>query len=185
MIQCRRSFYFFLAFVGSAGSFSCTGSNNTAPTSGTQTSYFSLQDYFLREADRLSRSAPKVDKTVSRNGASESKRVQIDDWKNELALFIDSDINKPAWQKSYRIDSTKHSLVYTCVDPELRTQKITIEKHENGKVKHIAIINQSGNMLYQTAEQLNYYPDSLYQINKQQLVRFIGDSRYSINGMLR
>ncbi len=163
---------------------SCTGSD-TKPVSGAANPYFSLEDFFLNEANRLTKLVTAVEKTVSRNGTSEKKRVQIDDWKNELALFIDSDINKPAWQNSYRIDSTEYSLSYTSVDPELRTQKITIDKYESGLVKHIAIINRAGNMLYQTAEQLDYYPDSLYQINKQQQVRFIGDSQYSVRGILK
>jgi len=146
--------------------------------------YFSLEDFFLSETSRLAKLAPIVEKKVSRNGDSEEKRVQIDDWKNELALFIDSDINKPAWRNSYRIDSTERSLSYISIDPELRTQKITIDKYESGSVRHIAITNRAGNMLYQTAEKLDYYPDSLYQISKQQQVRFIGDSQYSISGHL-
>src|SRR5690606_26910907 len=173
-----------LAFIWLIGNLSCTSSDN-ASLPKKANPYFSLKDFFVNETSRLVKLAPVVEKTVSRNGASEKKQVQIDNWKNELALFIDSDINKPAWQNSYRIDSTEHSLRYTCIDPELRTQKITIDKYESGLVRHIAITNRAGNMLYQTAEQLDYYPDSLYQISKQQQVRFIGDSQYSISGRLK
>lgn len=187
MVRQKRLFHIpiFLALLGLIGSSSCTPSNNAKPISGTATPYFSLQDYFLRETDRLTTSAPMVDKTVSRNGISEKKRVQIDDWKNELALFIDADINKPAWRNSYRIDTAKRSLIYTSVDPQLRTQKITIERQQSGKVTHITIHNRTGNMLYQTAEQLDYYPDSLYRINKRQQIRFIGDSQYLVMGALQ
>jgi len=184
MVQRNRLFYTALLFVGLIGGASCTSSDSTEPASGTVHSYFSLEAFFLAEANRLAKLAPTVSKTVSRNGAPENKRVQIEDWKNELALFISSDINKPAWQNSYRVDSTAGSLVYTSIDPELRTQKITIDKHPNGNIKHIAILNRAGNMLYKTIEQLDYYPDSLYQIDKQQQVRVIGDSQYLIKGSL-
>lgn len=163
---------------------SCT-SSDTKPVSGSVDSYFSLEDFFLNETNRLTKLARSVDKTVSRNGRNEKRHVKIDDWKSELALFIDSDINKPAWQNSYRIDSTDRSVIYTSTDPKLRTQKIIIEKQESGKVTHIAIDNRTGNMLYQTAEQLDYYPDSLYRISKRQQIRFIGNSQYLIIGVLK
>lgn len=185
MVRQNRLFYPCLVFFWSVGFFSCTDSDTTPAPSTAGGPYFSLEDFFLNETSRLTSQALTVDKTVSRNSMSETKRVQISDWKNELALFIDSDINKPAWRGSYRIDSTGYSVAYSSIDPELRTQKITIEKQGDGKVKHIAIINHTGNMLYQTDEQLDYYPDSLYQINKQQRVRFLGDSRYSISGLLQ
>lgn len=180
MIQRNRLFRISLVLFWLTGSFSCS-SSNTQQAADTTNAYFSLEAFFTSEIDRLTALAPTLNKTVSRNGVSEKKEVQIENWENELALFIDSDINKPAWQKSYRIDSTERSVVYKSIDPELRTQKITIDKNENGLIKHIAISNHTSNMLYQTAEQLDYYPDSLYRINKQQQVRFIGNSRYTIN----
>lgn len=186
MARRYRLFHTGVVFIGLIGNFSCADSA-TAPVSDKSkvNPYFSLEDFFIGETSRLTKLVSAVEKKVSRNGISEEKHVQIDDWKNELALFIDSDINKPAWQTSYRIDSTRLSLSYTSIDPELRTQKITIDKYESGQVKHIAITNRVSNMLYQTTEQLDYYPDSLYQINKQQQVRFIGNSQYLISGHLK
>ena len=183
MIQCNRLFRVSLFFFSSIGILACDGPA-TQPTTVSTNRYFSLEDFFLDEIERLTRSATIVDKTVSRNGVSEQKHIQIEDWKSELALFMDSDINKPAWQNSYRIDSTEYSLTYTSTDPELRTQRITINKNKNGLIKHIAIKNHTNNMLYQTAEQLDYYPDSVYLITKQQQVRFIGDNEYVIQGRL-
>jgi len=179
------AFHIHLAFLGLIGCCACTGPDNTPASSAMASSYFSLEEFFRSEATRLTKLAPTVEKTVSRNGMSEGKSVQINDWKNELALFMDSDINKPAWQNSYRVDSTDRLLTYTSTDPGLRTQKISIEKDENEKVKHIAVFNHASNMLYQTEEHLDYYPDSLYQIHKQQQVRLIGESQYSIRGVLQ
>ncbi|WP_257670621.1 hypothetical protein [Parapedobacter tibetensis] len=144
--------------------------------------YFSLEDYFQQEASRLQQLAPSISKMVSKNGETESHDIQIDNWESELALFIDSDINKAAWQSSYKIDSTMTSLVYTSLDPELRTEQITVEKGDDGTIKHIGVSNRIKNMLYQTDEQLDYYPDSLYRITKQQHVRIIGESNYLVAG---
>ncbi len=145
--------------------------------------YFSLENYFQQEASRLQQHAPQVFKTVTKDGSTEQRNIQIADWNNELALFIDSDINKADWRNSYKIDSTQTSVLYTSLDRSLRTKKITIEKYaDNGVVKYIGVTNQTRNMLYQTDEQLDYYPDSLYRISKRQSVRIIGESNYTITG---
>ncbi|MFC3196294.1 hypothetical protein ACFOET_01580 [Parapedobacter deserti] len=154
------------------------------PASAT-TPYFSLEGYFNSEAARMQREAPVIDKVVSKGGQPEHRTIQINNWHKELALFTESDINKPAWRASYRVDSTASTLTYTSLDPKLRTARITVEKRPDGTVKHIAVVNRVSNMLYQTEEQLDYYPDSVYRINKQQQVRFIGESRYMVSGTIQ
>lgn len=144
--------------------------------------YFSLADYFSQEATRLQQLNPAIVKTVAKNGEQERKEIHVIDWQKELALFIDADINKPAWQNSYRADSTETSVTYKSIDPKLRTAEITVETQEDGSIKHIHIVNKVSNMLYQTDEALDYYPDSLYRITKQQHVWVMGDSDYTVTG---
>lgn len=163
------------------GASSCNEPNN-APVAGPAAPYFSLADYFNQEATRLQQLNPDMVKTVAKNGEQESKEVRIMDWKEEFALFIDADINKPAWQSSYQVDSTETSVTYKSTDPKLRTAEITVEKQGNGSVTHIHIVNKVNNMLYHTDEELDYYPDSLYRITKRQRVRVIGESDYTIMG---
>lgn len=158
-----------------------TSDTLTAPGAAPN-NYFSLANYFGQEADRLQQNNLQIVKTVSRNGESEKKQIQVTDWRDEFALFIDADINKPAWQNSYRVDSTGSSLTYTSIDPKLRTKEVRVEKSDTGTVTHIQVTNHVSNMLYQTDEQLDYYADSLYRINKQQKVRVIGESQYTIVG---
>ncbi|WP_090603126.1 hypothetical protein [Parapedobacter koreensis] len=167
-----------------AANASCSNPDGSQSISS-QNVYFSLGDYFTQEADRLQQRAPDIAKTVSKNGETESRDTRIGNWKNELELFIDSDINKPAWQHSYRIDSTATSLTYTSLDPALRTEQIRIEKDANDDINRIHIVNRVNNMLYQTNEQLDYYPDSLYRIIRKQQVRIIGASSYTVNGIIQ
>lgn len=123
-----------------------------------------------------------MNKTVAKDDAEEQKNIRVADWKKEFTLFIDADINKPAWQSSYRVDSTGSAVTYTSTDSTLRTKEIHIAKSDEGTVTHIRVINQVNNMLYQTNEQLDYYVDSLYRISKQQDVRIIGKSHYTVTG---
>lgn len=162
--------------------FSCSNTSESEVTSVQTGPYFSIADYFRSEATRLQRVDQEIIKTVSKNGDEEQQRKPIADWTNEFSLFIDSDINKPAWQNSYRIDSTATSLTYSSMDSTLRTETIHVEKSAAGAVTHIHITNRVSNMLYVTEEQLDYYPDSLYRIIKQQQVRIIGKSHYTVTG---
>lgn len=146
--------------------------------------YFSLEDFFSTEISRLQQRLPEIAKTVTKNGETETHDLQIKNWRNELALFIDSDINKSAWQHSYQIDSTANIVRYSSLDPALRTQQIVIEKDSTGAVTHVTIRNEVNNTLYQSNEQLDYYPDSLYRINKKQHIVVIGENTYTITGVL-
>lgn len=160
--------------------------SDDAPSSPATTGhYFNLADYFGEEAQRLQGVNPEVIKTVIKDGKAEEQHVHLSDWRDEFALFIDADINKPAWQHSYQVDSTDTSITYTRTDSTLRTESIAIKKTNAGKITHIHITNRVRNMLYQTEEQLDYYPDSLYRIVKQQHVRFLGENRYTVNGQWR
>lgn len=181
MWQPNLRFAYVTYMVLALSMWSCDDPDSAAGTLHT-TPYFSLADFFSEEASKLQQSNPEIFKTVAKNGEQEEKRIQVADWRSEFALFIDADINKPAWRNSYQVDSVGSSVTYTSTDPALRTKEIRVDTSPTGAVKHIRITNQASNMLYQTDEQLDYYVDSIYRIEKHQQVRIIGKSHYTITG---
>lgn len=144
--------------------------------------YLDIKTFFTTEARRLSLANPEINKTVARNDASETRTLKNINWETELSLFAESDINKPAWQDSYKVISRAGKTTYLAADSSLRTREINITKDQNGRIRKITILNQVDNMLYSSTEQLLYIPDSVYQISKQQHVAIIGDNRYFITG---
>lgn len=147
-------------------------------------SYEDLKGFFEAEALRLAKADPEIKKTVARNDNSETRVMRDIDWKVELSLFAESDINKPAWKDSYKVINQTGKTVYIASDPDLRTREISVSKNILGQIVKVRIVNQTKNLLYSSEEQLLYIPDSLYQISKQQDVAVIGESRYFINGKL-
>jgi hypothetical protein len=146
--------------------------------------FFDIKGYFKAESARLTKSNPPVDKTVVHNNTTETQKVHISNWDNELSSFTESDINKPAWKASYTVTVTDDLLIYKAKDPELKTQEIMIKKDHN-KIKWILIVNHpKKNILYENAEKLSYFPDSLYLIQKKLMVRVLGINRYKISGSL-
>jgi hypothetical protein len=150
---------------------------------GTTPKYFDLKAYFKADTARLNKRNPLITKTVTHNGVTETKKMHISNWGLELNLFSQSDINKPAWRDSYNVDSSAASIIYRAKTLDLKTQLIVINKNV-GKVKWILIVNRTINHLYQTTEQLSYFPDSLYIITKYQEVRLLGANKYRIKGTL-
>jgi hypothetical protein len=152
--------------------------------------FFSLKNYFEEEAERLTNQHALVLKEVKRNAEFEEKEIEIQDWKKEFGLFIESDINKLSWKDSYQETTYKNSsgerdtLIYRSLDPKLRTQEIMIVR-DNKQIREIAIKNNTKNYLYNSVEELKYYPDSLYEINKKQDVIILGSNDYHISGHFR
>ena len=130
----------------------------------------------------MSRKNPQIVKTVYKNREKESKNIRLNNWEDEFSFYILSDINKPDWLNSYTKDSIDSRLIYTSRDPRLRTKQITIFRGRENNVTHIAIVNIEKNWLYESTEKLDYYPDSMYSIYKEQTIRFIGTNTYQVTG---
>ncbi|MFD2147552.1 hypothetical protein [Mucilaginibacter antarcticus] len=150
---------------------------------GATPKHFDIKGYFEAEAARLKKRNPLITKTVTHNGFTEVKKLNITNWNAELGLFIQSDINKPAWRDSYNTDSSATSIIYKAKTSDLKTQLVIITKNE-GKIKWIMIYNTGNNKLYHTREKLSYFPDSLYMIEKVQKVRLLNENSYLIKGKL-
>jgi hypothetical protein len=157
--------------------------NKPAPKSGNK--YPDIKSFFEKEAQRLSSVKRPVVKTVSRNGNRETTNAAHLNWTNEFNLFIESDINKPAWKDSYRVSQTGDLTLYKALDSNLRTRSILLKKKPDGTIRYVEIFNKTVNSLYQSSEHLTYLTDSLYYIRKQQNVLLIGNNRYEITGRFR
>ena len=120
---------------------SCKNQNNlNGPSNAFEVKFFDLKGFINTEIGRLAKK-DSFKKTVYINGASEEKKVQSLNLKNEMKPFLNSDINKPAWTDKYLTDSLFNekqeliSLTYSALDSTLRTQSLSIEFEKNGSAK--------------------------------------------------
>jgi hypothetical protein len=150
---------------------------------GTNLKYFDIKGYFTADTARLNKLGKLVIKTVTHNGVTETKKVKIDNWGQELDMFTGADINRPAWKNSYTIATGDNLVLYMAKEDDLKVREIIIKKDKE-KVKWIVIYTRTKNILYQTTEKLSYFPDSLYLIEKDQHVRLMGRNRYKIRGVI-
>lgn len=144
--------------------------------------YFDLKVYFENEIKRLNAQDQKVNKTVNDNGKVETKSIRDTLWADELSVFENSNINKPAWSKSYNVLKTDSSEVYTAVDTLLKTRKISILRFPNGSIRNISIVNKTENELYDLEEKLEYAPNNFYSIERKQKATLMQERYFKVEG---
>jgi len=127
--------------------------------------YYDLKNFIETQETFLSEQKPTVDKIMSVSGKNEARSTKEIDWKKELELFIQADINKPAYSKSYAV-SRPDSLtsVYTLKTDEdipVKALKIVLDKVTKNPV-FIKALLRSENKLYQSEKniEMNYKSES-------------------------
>ncbi|WP_295672104.1 hypothetical protein [uncultured Mucilaginibacter sp.] len=145
---------------------------------------FDLTGYLKKDAAKLKKLNRPVDKTVTHNGVTETKTLHIADWNSELGLFIDADINKPAFKNSYQVIDEDSLLVYKAKEKDLKVRELII-KRTGGGIRYVLIYNKVENLLYKTTQKLTYFPDSVYRIETVQHVKLLGTNTYFIQGILK
>lgn len=149
-----------------------------------QKQYIDLKGIIESEILKLNKAKARVNKTVTHNGQHESLSNTPVKWEDELALFIESDINKSAWQGRYKVTKKSGSTEFQSLDSSLRTKTIVIRYNQNKKPVYIQIKNHTDNNLYKTSEILTFIPDSVYTIIKDQKVILLGKNRFKITGKI-
>lgn len=135
-------------------------------------SFFDLKSFFQGEIHRLSDLPPKVKKRITVNGAVEEKMIDKLDFNKELQLFLNSDINRPAWLDKYSIDSTfsekgLSGISYLARDKKLKTRRLSIS-FLNQQVDSIVVENVTQTVIADTRQFLVYRPAKGYFIKSTQ-----------------
>lgn len=73
----------------------------TSEKSIQKNTYFAWSAFLKQQINGYANSNQKVHKTVVLDGKKEVKIVSNLDWEKEFALYLEADLNKPAYEKSY------------------------------------------------------------------------------------
>jgi hypothetical protein len=156
---------------------SCKQAKNNIANTGLL--YFDIKGYFENEAQRLTKLNPTLKKTVNIDENIESKEIKILNWKQELSIFSDADINKIAWIGKFKEIKTDSLITYSSNDKKIAIKSINIKTH-NREISAIEIISINNNTVFQIADTLTYIPDSLYQISKTQKIKLLKNRAYRV-----
>lgn len=155
---------------------------NQSTDSGT---YFSVRNFFTAEATRLAKLPILLNKTALSNQDSSNQRIEKVNWKKELTLFTESDINKPAWKQLFKIDSLRSAdglkLSYRSIEASIPVKQILLT-FKAGKLEKISAEKETNNFVFKSTEEWSYIPDSGYVLNVNQKVLWFFQNNYEVRG---
>lgn len=142
----RKLLFISLLLVG------CTESSNENATKY----YYDLVGFINKKISLLTVNKPLTQKNLLIGEKTETIQTKDIDWKKELELFLQADLNKQSYQLSYDKDSTQNSVVYQLKSGEkLPVRTLKIEFDEEKSPKHIEALMQVENYLYQSEKHLS------------------------------
>lgn len=157
--------------------YACT--SGPAPEDMEAKAFFDLAGYMDGEIKRLTEGKVRADKTIVLNGKEEAQQGIEINYANDLRLFRDADINRPAWVEKYVTDEEQlsggHTITtYSVIDSSLIVQRLMVEEDQGVPVK-IEIDRKTGTVLSEGKHQLVYEPGKGYSVTTQQVNRFGDD----------
>jgi len=161
-------------------------SNSDSASTDTEADrFFDVEGYFQEEVDRLQREQPNIDKEVSLNEEQESIQPDTLNFKKELSVFLNSDINKVSWIESYSADTTRRddgsiaTTVYEAQAEKLRTRLVEVS-YDADAPQRVRIINRTENAVLDARQELIYEPDTGFEIQQTQQIRFMKPNKVSV-----
>jgi hypothetical protein len=178
---------FLLLFLGLAA---CTPEKNQARTG----QYYDLASFVESQIGELDSLRPTVEKTVVSGNARETKQISAINWSKELDLFVQADLNKPAYRNSYQVEKVgDYTLIYRARPGEevpVKYLKIEVDAAA-GKPRHVEVTITSENYLYNSEKKLFLHgsPDAQgrwrvreYQVSGYQQLAFFSKRPFEVKG---
>ena len=140
------------------------------------TPLFDLKGFLDHEIATHLKDIKMVKKTVTVNGKTETKEVEIKDWKEELKPFFNSDINRPAWRDKYKFEKRMGDTIgffhlFYRVDENLRTKTMSVYFLDENRAASVHVWNEQKSAIADSDEDLQYFGKAnqqIYQIKTKQ-----------------
>jgi hypothetical protein len=129
----------------------CSSSEKSLP----KTTYFAWSSFLEQQINTFKKTKPRVHKSVVLDGKKEVKISANVDWEKELALYLEADLNKPAFEKSYDNLSEPGFFWYSLKKGEdLPVKKMIIHIDVGGLPSKVEIEISQKNFLFETRKKL-------------------------------
>ena len=140
--------------------------------------FFDLSGYIDRQVDSLSTAGTAVTKTITLNGTSETRDIPDLNFANDLRVFREADINKPAWVDKYTVERTEDGdrviRTYVALDSSMQTRRLRVVTGAADPVR-IEIVRKTGTVLSDGRHEMTYEPATGYEVVTRQTNRFGDD----------
>ena len=151
--------------------------------------FYPWEKYLTAQIDSLAKHPEAVHKTILLDGKKEEKRLKEMDWKQEWAMFLHADLNKPAAATSYDNLSEDGFVWYSLkANESLPVKKLYIQLDALDRPAKVEIEIDEKNFLFETHKKLHMnFADGrvqTYSIEGSQQMRWMSPTHYSLMGVL-
>lgn len=122
--------------------------------------YYDVKGFIQNQIQLLNQQRPTVEKTMVVGRDEEKRSTKEVDWKKELELFVQADINKPAYRQSYAI-----------ARPDSLTYEYTIKTQEDLPVRYLKVVLDKPDGQPTLIEAKILAQNKLYESEKNLLMR--------------
>ena len=140
--------------------------------------FFDLSGYIDRQVDSLRSAGTPVTKTITLNGTTETRELSELNFANDLKVFREADINKPAWVDKYTVERREEgdrvTRTYVAIDSSMQTRRLQVVTQADEPVR-IEIFRKTGTVLSDGRHRMTYEPASGYAMVSRQVNRFGDD----------
>ncbi len=164
------SYPYLLWLAALCGLTSCA---DTAPVVEGVAGSFSLDSLMRVEQRRLAALDGPVHKVIEIDGERETQTLDAVDWARELEIFAKADINKPAWQGKFAVDSVfaadgrLAALHYRAADDHLKIRALDV--YFGGEaIDSVVVHKETRSPVSQASLVLKYVPQLGYELVNRQ-----------------
>lgn len=147
--------------------------------------YYDLPKCMTYQVETLERLGKNVRKQLTKDGQTQTVERGGVNWREELELFIESDINRPAWRGAFMADTVTLErmmvITYTTQNREIPVKRLVVTlDRQNQQCLRLTIDRKTENFLYSSNQKLFFIPGEGYTIKGHLKVPYIFESQFSV-----
>lgn len=157
--------------------------------------YYDLKGFIENQIEYLNEKKPEVSKTAILGSKREASKTREVDWKKELELFVQADINKPSYRQSYEMvqNGPLHyeyrlkpgndlPVAYLKIDTDsVLKQPLRVEALIRASNK---VYNSEKKVVLNAAKHDNLVEVNSYEVDGYQKLIFVEKKVFSIHGQI-
>lgn len=187
--------YRFLTIVAAILLFSLVSCHQEEIRDDAPKSYYDLKGFIENQIVYLSENKPEVSKTAILGSNREVSVTREMDWKKELELFVQADINKPSYRQSYEMirNGPLHYEYRLKPGNDLPVAYLKIDTDSVLKQPlHVEALIRTKNKIYNSEKKLvlnaqkrnNLLEITSYEVNGYQKLIFVEKKEFGIRGQI-
>jgi hypothetical protein len=147
--------------------------------------YYDLPNFMTRQIDNLKSKQQWVRKKITKDGHSHVIERGDVNWEEELAVFAEADINRPAWRGEFKVDTIKLErtmvITYKTENGQIPVKNVVVTiDRDSRQCIQLTVDRSSDNFLYSSDQKLFFTTGEGYMVKGKLTVNYLFDSEYVI-----